>query len=101
MTDTDLASGYAHLIDNSTPQTLAATLAEAADAARADADRYTAKAEELRGEAAGLDDKPGMRDAAENFLREAAQLEQTAEDRRGMAAAYDNRAAQVGTQATG
>lgn len=87
-----IRSGYADMIDNSTPVTLMATLGEAAEAARVDAAAFDDKAAQLRAEAAGLDDKPGMREAAESFLREAAQAEATAEARRGMAAAYDNRA---------
>jgi hypothetical protein len=93
-TDT-IRSGYADMIDNSTPQTLASTLAEAADAARLDAETCQGKAEDLRAEAAGLEDKPGMREAAESFLREAVQWEETAENRRGMAAAYDTKAAEA------
>ena len=41
-TDT-IRSGYADMIDNSTPQTLASTLAEAADAARLDAETCQAR----------------------------------------------------------
>lgn len=98
---TAVTSGYAHMIDNSTPQTLATTLTEAAGAARVDASKYQEKAAELRAEAAGLDDKPGMRDAAQNFLREAAECDAVAENRLGMAAAYDNRSAQVAAAAAG
>lgn len=92
---TGLTTGYAHTVDQSTPQTLRQTLIEASNQARAAANEMDAKARDLRTEAAGLSEKPDMSDTAERLLREAAGLEETAEKRRGMAAAYDDRAATV------
>jgi len=91
----DLKTGYADRIDRSTPASLARTLGEAAEDARADAYRLEERARDLRSEAAGLDEKPGMREAAENLRREAARLEEDAADRRGMAGAFDDRAGLV------
>lgn len=90
-----ITTSYAAMIDGSTPETLSRTLGEAADAARRDAAALQERADELRREAAGLDEMPGMRVAAEDFLREAAQIEQDIEKRLGMAAAYDDRAEQA------
>lgn len=89
-TTTDLTTPYAHMIDPSTPTTLTATLDSAAGAARQDAVKFDERATALRHEASGLVDKDGMRSAAENMLAEAARHEETAEQRRGMAAAYEN-----------
>lgn len=91
---------YTDMVDPSTPQTLVATLHNAADAARTDAARLEDRAAELRSNAAALEDKPGMREAAEDVTREAAALEATAELRRGLAAGYESRADDVAAEAT-
>jgi hypothetical protein len=91
---------YTDMIDPSTTETLVETLGQAADSARADAARLEERAAELRSNAASLEDKPGMRDAAENIIREAAALEATAELRLGLAAGYESRADDVAAEAT-
>jgi hypothetical protein len=88
-----LTTGYAGMVDSSTPATLSATLANAADAARQDAAAKQAQADELRREAAGMEDKPGLTESAERLLEEAANAEDDAEQRLCMAAAFDERAA--------
>jgi hypothetical protein len=91
-------TGYASMIDRSTPESLHNSLREAADTARRDGQEMTEKADELRATAAGLEDKPGMKGAAENFLREASALDETALTRLGMATAFDERADRVAAE---
>lgn len=80
---------YAHLIDPSTPETRAATLRVASEAARTDAANLSEKAERLDREAAGLADKPKMAAAANGMRIEASKARDTADQRVGMAAAYE------------
>jgi hypothetical protein len=80
---------YGQTVDLSTPESKARTLIDAATAARADAARLNEQADERRAEAAALDDKPGMVATAEQFRREATQLEQDAQERIGRALAYE------------
>jgi flagellar biosynthesis/type III secretory pathway protein FliH len=95
---TTIRSGYADLVDNATPEKLIETLGNAATAAREDAAKIAAHADELRAEAGALGDKPGMRDTAENFQQVAAEHDETAENRLQMAKAYDDRADEVANQ---
>jgi hypothetical protein len=88
-----IATGYAGMVDSSTAKTLSESLANAADSARADAAAKQERASELRVEAAGMEDKPGMADAATNLIAEAVKAEDDAEQRLGMAAAFEDRAA--------
>lgn len=99
--DMTAATGYAEMVDNSTPDTLAATLQGAADAARRDAARLEGQAAELRRQAAGLEDKPGMSDAAEDLLAEAARVDEDANSRAGMAAAFEDEAQKAAARRTG
>lgn len=86
--------------DASTPETLAQALRETADNARRSAVDKDAQAESLRSQAAALQDKPDMSESAQGLLNEAARLAEVAEARRGMAAAYEDKAAQVDAQRT-
>jgi hypothetical protein len=92
MTTTDLTTGYAHMVDSATPATLRSTLSGVAESARISAADLRKKAEDLRTEAAGLMEKDDMSTSGEEFLAEAARLEETAEARLGVAAAYEDRA---------
>lgn len=88
-TSEGIQSGYAHMIDNSTPESRARTLNEAAQEARLSATHHEELARQARAEAAALDGMKGMRETAERFLREAAALDEVALKRRGMAGAYE------------
>lgn len=94
----DLELPTATATDASTPETLAQALRETADNARRSAVDKDAQAESLRSQAAALEDKPDMSESAQGLLNEAARLAEVAEARRGMAAAYEDKAAQVDAQ---
>lgn len=96
----DLELPTATATDVSTPETLAQALRETADNARRSAVDKDAQAESLRSQAAALQDKPDMSESAQGLLNEAARLAEVAEARRGMAAAYEDKAAQVDAQRT-
>jgi hypothetical protein len=88
-------SQYTSQVDYSTPESLRDTLSKTADLASLDASALDDRASELRKSAADCEEKPGMREGAENMRREAAQMEMDAEQRRGMAAGFANQAADV------
>lgn len=91
-------SEYASMIDNSTPETLSRTCEAAADAARRDAAKLTERASEMRVQAAGLAEKPGMATTAEDLVREAGAMEEDAEGRLGLASFYVEKAAEYGAE---
>lgn len=94
----DLDVPTATATDASTHETLAQALRETADNARRSAVDKDAQAESLRSQASALADKPDMADSAQALLNEAARLAEVAEARRGMASAYEDKAAQVDAQ---
>lgn len=99
MSDSDsLSTGYANMVDNSTPATLDRTLGEAQDAASSAARRNETKANDLRAEAAGMTSKD-MANAAEGLLREAGRLDDDADKHRGWAQALGEKRASVSAPA--
>ena len=56
---------------------------------------------ELRHEAAGLDDKPGMQETAARLRREARAITEDADSRRGWARACEERAAEFADERVG
>jgi hypothetical protein len=86
---------FAHMIDPSTPQTLSATLTNAAAAARVEANVQHNKAIALRQDAAALANKAGMDETRASLLREAAQADETSGQYIGMAAGWETRADSV------
>lgn len=81
---------FAGGIDPSTPATYKATLSSSMDAANAAAAEKDDKASELRRKAALNDERPSMRQTAEDQRREASALDETAEKLRGEASAYSD-----------
>lgn len=94
-TAVNLTNPYAHMVDPSTPASLAQTLANAASVARVDAAKFDDQATQLRRDAAGLADKAGMAEIHADFLKRAAEAATTAEHRRGLAAGYEKSASEV------
>lgn len=90
---TAAGTGYAHLIDPSTPQSRAASYEEVANHARQDGARLSEMAEAMRQEASGLADKEGMEVAVARLLQEANRAAETAEIRAGTARAFEEAAA--------
>jgi hypothetical protein len=84
--------------DTATGHTLAKALRETAEAARKGAAEATARAESLRAQAAAMDDKPDLADAAAGLLAEAAMWEERAQTRLGTAAAYEDAATAAETE---
>lgn len=96
--DAQAVEAHAKMIDHSTPQTKITTASAAADSARRSGQSYYSQAETLRSQAANLHDKEGMAETAHSLLTEAARAEETGNQRMGMAAAYDDWAAQIAAQ---
>jgi hypothetical protein len=86
---------YTSMVDRSTPQTFKTTLLSAGDEASRDAAALAERATQLRQDAAGLAEKPGMQESRGQFLREAAAADETAQHRRGLAAALREKASGV------
>ncbi|MFD5089358.1 hypothetical protein ACFWMR_02065 [Amycolatopsis thailandensis] len=85
---------YLNMVDTSTPETQKATCNEAGDAAASDAAQLQAKADDFRRSAAKMTSR-GMQPAASKLRREAAAAEETADKRRGTAAAFYAKAEEV------
>jgi hypothetical protein len=86
---------YSHIVDLSTPASTAATLHRAADAARAGAAAFDEKAASWRREVTNNENRKHMADVNAEFLQKAALADRDAETHRGMAAAYEQRAAEA------
>lgn len=84
--------------DTATGHTLAKSLREVAEAARRGAAEATARAEALRAQAAAMNDKPDLADAAAGLLAEAAMWEEKAQSRLGTASAYEDAAQAAETE---
>ena len=100
MQTVDAESGYAHLVDNSTPESLARTLQEAADEAGAEGARINTEADALDAEGRGLLSIAGMEARGEAMIREAAGMKEDGGNRLRMSAKYGDMAAQVGSRAS-
>lgn len=86
---TDSANPYSKIPDPSSPQALKETLMGASNAAMQDAGFYEDRAEKNRAEARNLEDKGDVfSEAQQDFLRRAAEDDETASNRRGQAAVY-------------
>lgn len=92
---------YAHLIDTTSPESRAATLANAATTARADATRLTEQADEYLRQAAAMDDKPGMTPAAQDLRSQAVKLHDDASGRIGWARAFEEAAQDAAAERAG
>jgi hypothetical protein len=93
--DLDLPAAGA---EPSTFATVARTLRGAEETARRSAADWDARAEGLRAQAAALSDKPDLAETAAELLDEAARAAETADARRGRAAAYADKAAELEAQ---
>ena len=91
---------YAHMIDPSNKATLSRTFGDASEAARKDAAEFETLATNLRREAAANAKREGMAESASNMRAEANRAAETADQRRGMAAAYSNAVSQLQTPTT-
>lgn len=87
---------YAAMIDPSNPAALKQTLLEASNASLTDAQGYEERATQHRQEAQNLADKGDVfSESQENFLRRAAEDDETAANRRGQAAVFAEKSQQV------
>ncbi|CAM3499681.1 hypothetical protein STSO111631_21525 [Stackebrandtia soli] len=89
---TTTSNPYLHMVDPSSTESWRASNSSAAAQARKDASVQEAKANELRQQAASLEEK-GMTLAAEDLMREAAGLDENVQIRLGIAAGFDEQAA--------
>lgn len=92
---------YAHLIDQSTPESKAQTLNEVADIARADATRLNEQADELARQAAAMNDKPGMAAAQQKLRTKVQEISDDASARIGWARAFEEAAAAMAAERNG
>lgn len=91
-----LAAEYAAAhVDGSTRATTRTTLGTAAEQARADARRLDARADTLRAQAGRLEGLEGMAGEQDRLRAEAHRASRDADVRRGVAAGFDNHAAQI------
>jgi hypothetical protein len=87
-----LENQLAALMDPATGRTVAEALTSCAQLCRDEARKSYSMAEDLRTNAGNMVGKPGMEEGRNALLRQAAALEEVAENRIGMAAAYDQNA---------
>lgn len=88
-------SVYASRVDLTNRNTMVTTLTAVATQARVDAAQLEEEARDLKVQAGNLSDKERLGGAADDLLREAARRNEDADSRRGLAAAYEAKAAAV------
>lgn len=96
----DVITAYMNAVDPSTGETRARTWGEAESAARRDVEAFEARGRLFRRNAGILQGKEGHVQAqVDNLLRQASLCDRTAQQRRGMAAAFASLADQAITAA--